>query len=66
MDVNQVFAIVRRIAEAITDGRLEAKKVAAMSDFEIAAYDGNLFAALTSAQAASEMLGHEGEGNEQE
>lgn len=61
MGIEQIFPIVRRLAGAIIDGRLEAKQIKSMSDEELAAFDDELFTALEAKQAESERLGHEGD-----
>ena len=65
MDLEKVFALVRRLGEAVVDGRLEAKKIKTMSDADLAAFDADLFTALQAKQRESEMLGHEGDTYEQ-
>lgn len=65
MGIEEVFAIVRRLADAVVEGRLEARQIKNMSDEELAAFDDDLFAALQTKQAESERLGHEGDTNDE-
>jgi hypothetical protein len=56
MDITQALSLARRIAEAIAEGRVEAAKVATMTDEELATYDTAAYQALLDAQAANEKL----------
>ena len=56
MDVNNILAIVRRIAEAIAEGRIEASAIKTMSDDELAAYDDELNGILKKKQQEAEAL----------
>lgn len=56
------MALVRRYAVAIAEGRLEAKKIAAMSDEELAVFDEEAFAALKAKQEEAEQLAASGNG----
>lgn len=56
MDLKEVLALLRRYAEAIVEGRIEAKDIAAMSDTELATFDDELSAQLNAAQKEAEDL----------
>lgn len=56
MDWLKAFEFARRIAEAIADGRLEAKAVKTMTDDELAEFDTEAYQALKDAQAENERL----------
>jgi hypothetical protein len=56
MDLNQILALLRRYAEAIADGRIEARRIETMSDAELAAFDDELQTALEAKQWEAEEL----------
>lgn len=60
-DVLKALALVRRYAEAIADGQLEARAVASMTDEELATFDTEAYAALQAKQAEAEALVQEPE-----
>lgn len=55
-EINKILAIIRRYAEAIADGTIDAKKVAGMTDEELAAYDDELVELLGEKQIEAERL----------
>lgn len=59
MDILKALALVRRIAEAIAEGRIEASAVKTMTDEQLAEFDKEAYQALTEAQAENERLANE-------
>lgn len=55
-DVLDILAIVRRYAEAIADGRLNAKRIATMTDDELAEFDTEIYSLLVAKQEEAERL----------
>lgn len=60
MDILQALALVRRLAEAIADGRIEAGAVKDMTDEDLATFDTEAYQALVDAQAENESLAGDG------
>lgn len=52
----KMLAFGRRIAEAIAEGRVEAKAVKDMTDEQLAEFDTSAYQALVNAQADNEQL----------
>lgn len=54
--VSDILAIIRRYAEAIAAGRLEAAQIKGMTDEELAAFDDALNAKMKDEQAKNREL----------
>ncbi len=59
MDLKTALALVRRYATEIAEGRIEAKKIAAMTDEELAEFDSVVFSQLKAKQEEAERLAAE-------
>lgn len=59
MDILKALALVRRMAEAIAEGRLEAAAVKDMTDDQLATFDTEAYQALMDAQAENERRANE-------
>lgn len=59
LDLLKIFSLARRVAEAISDGRLEAAAVKDMTDEQLAEFDTEAYQALKDAQAENERLASE-------
>lgn len=55
-DITKIFALARRVAEAIAEGRVEASAIKDMTDEQLAEYDTEVYAALLEAQQRNEAL----------
>lgn len=55
-DVFRGFELVRRIAEAIADGRVEARSVSTMTDAELAEFDTEVYQEYLRSQEEREAL----------
>lgn len=56
MSVENYLSIARRYLQAVADGKIEARKLVAMSDEELKAYDQEAFDALEAKQEEAEAL----------
>jgi hypothetical protein len=54
LDPTKMGEVIRRIAEAIANGRIEAREVAGMTDEQLAEYDARLSAEYDDAIAQGE------------
>ena len=55
-DVFRGFELVRRVAEAIADGRVDAAQVSAMTDEQLAEFDTEMYARYLEVQKEREAL----------
>ena len=55
-DINKIFSLARRIAEAIAEGRIEASAIKDMTDDQLAEFDTEAYQTLLDAQKHNEEL----------
>ena len=57
--ITEALALVRRYAVAVAEGRIEAKKLASMTDEELKTIEADAFTAFEAKQKEAEQLARE-------